>query len=95
MKGTEKQIKWASDIINKLNENLDGMIKYYNRLEAEAEGFGLTVCGYTDNEILKIKDDCNAAFEKMDAKQIIDGRGRFADIDRIERMAKMLYKETH
>ena len=95
MKGTEKQIKWAEDIINKLNDMLDKMMEHYNRLEADGgAGFGLSTLEYTDKEILKIKADCNKAFEQMDASQIIDGRRRFSDIERIERMAKMLYKET-
>lgn len=71
------------------------MVKFYKRLESKAEGFGLNTCGYTDKEILKIKEDCNAAFAKMDAKQIIDGRRRFADTETIKRMARMLYSETH
>lgn len=78
MVGSEKQIKWAEDIINNINTTIDNLIADYHRLNAEGgEGFGEHTCKYTDKELTTLKEGFAKKFENMTAGQIIDIRDRF------------------
>ena len=55
MKGTEKQVKWAEDIIANVEMILSNMIKDCENLEKSREGLSLTVNKYTANDVEKVK----------------------------------------
>ena len=74
MKGTEKQVKWAEDIIANVEMILSNMIKECENLEKSREGLSLTVNKYTANDVEKVKEDLMAKVNEMDAGQIIDKR---------------------
>lgn len=73
MKGTEKQIKWAEDIIAKARETLDRNIALIDRVD--------TIGARKDERQCYV--DCRESLEKMlegvdDAAKIIDMRERLS-----------------
>lgn len=78
MKGSEKQIKWANDIVNKAYAALNCMTRNYDRLEQLDAGMALQVLKYDKaavEETRKAVDAMLAQIEK--AADIIDKRRLF------------------
>lgn len=76
MKGTEKQVKWAQDIIN----NVEG---YCNQIILDAEMYestkDATICRPIKVAVAQqLKGMVMDGLSKMDAAEIIDNRGRFS-----------------
>ena len=74
MKGSEKQIKWAEDIIEKAMTSFDDMIKNYDKFQANGVA---DVLGYSKKAVEAAKADMKAVFAQVDkASDIIDIRNK-------------------
>lgn len=88
MKGTEKQIRWAEDIIANAQTAMDLMVKNYRALTDRAdEKLAVDTLKYTEADVEAVREMFNRNIETATASQIIDSRNRFSQ-KFFEEMAK-------
>ena len=78
MKGTEKQIKWAQDIIDGAYAALDCMIRNYDRLAQVDKSMALQTLKYDKEAVEETRKAVDAMFAQIEnAADIIDKRRFF------------------
>lgn len=92
MKGTEKQIKWAQDIIDGAYTALDLMDKNFDRLESEHSGLGLITCQYDHKDVQAVREWLKGQLDSIDsAADIISVRSKLS-MNTLENLAQNHHK---
>lgn len=97
--GSEKQVKWASDIRDEAYETIDRMIRNYKRLEDQdpqyGQKFATSTLGYTPEDVEVVREFLTAILSQQiwsEARAIIDRRYELSQ-KKLEELAKAEHKD--